>query len=123
MGAQHMTGYARIYYYRLEDYSNTPDYLYALYEGQVKAGVPHGLGRYIHGLHDRSFTGYFKDDSTADTGLGLVFEDGELFAQGPYLPDTKIFTGKPAFDLIFNKFDNEAMCGAYQVHQAQYNLC
>jgi hypothetical protein len=121
--AQHLTGYARIYYYRLEDYRNTPDYLYALYEGQIVAGEPRGFGRYIHGLHDRSFIGYFKDGETADTGLGLVFEDGELFAKGPFLPDTKIFSGKAAMDLTFNKFDNEAMCGAYQVHMAQWNLC
>lgn len=31
--AQHMTGFARIYYYRLEEWSAYPDYLYALYEG------------------------------------------------------------------------------------------
>ena len=118
-----MTGYARIYYYRLEDYRNTPDYLYALYEGQVLAGEPNGFGRYIHGLHDRSFIGYFKDSTTAATGLGLLFENGELLAKGQFLEGTDIMEGKPLKELTFNKFDNDAMCGAYEVPSGQAGLC
>jgi len=111
-----VTGYARIYYYRLEDYGNTPDYLYALYEGQVVAGEPRGFGRYIHGLHNKSFIGYFKNGDTAATGLGLQFQDGKLVSKGPFLEGTSILTGKPLKSLVFNKFDNgDEMCGAYEV--------
>lgn len=124
--AQHITGYARIYYYRLEDYRNTPDYLYALYEGQVVAGEPHGFGRYIHGLHDTSFVGYFKDGDTTATGLGLLFKNGELAAKGKFIEGKNVVDDKdaaPIEQLTFNTFDNGAMCGAYEIPSGQAGLC
>ena len=104
-----MTGYARIYYYRLEDYRNTPDYLYGLYEGQVVAGEPSGFGRYIHGLKDKSFVGYFKDFRASAVGLGLLYKDEALYKSGIFMDDQAIFDdGKenPKIELVFNKFDD-----------------
>lgn len=122
--AQHMTGFTRTYYYKLEEYRNTPDFLYAIYEGQMYRGEPRGFGRYIDGLGDRSFIGYFNDAATSATGLGLLFEGGAVYSRGQFLPDTKIFSGgKAAVELTFNVFDNESMCGAYQAHMALWNLC
>ena len=37
------------------------EFLYQLYEGEVKGGFPNGFGRMIYGLRDMSFIGYFAD--------------------------------------------------------------
>lgn len=46
-----------------------------------------------------------------------------MVSTGPYAEDTDILTGKPVKDLTFNTFDDDAMCGAYQVRSAQVGLC
>ena len=36
MWSIHMTWFARVYYYKIEDFANTPEFLYGLYEGQIR---------------------------------------------------------------------------------------
>ena len=84
-----MNGIGRVVVYKDGTGSGeTPEYAFAIWEGQIENGVPAGFARCITPEH--AFVGYMNGRSRAHFGYGLYFKDKELKHNGFYVNGTKI---------------------------------
>lgn len=70
-----INGMARIVSYQAKKVGKIlkVDFPIAMWEGQVKKGIPYGFNRYINADDDSSFVGFMVDETTTDMGLGMYF--------------------------------------------------
>ena len=71
-----INGFGRVIQYFDDRYDgNRPKYMIRMWEGQLIKGEPIGFNRYIDGVNDVSYIGYF-DENLARYGTSLEFYTG-----------------------------------------------